>query len=665
MKRLLIMTCTAAMIAATSSASTTVAHWTFGAHGLTDITGNNTIELENHGVTFADGGAVFNGNSYLVTKDPVELGATTKAFTIECWVWFDGANNVGWIFSPSNTAEKGSFHIYQNVDKGGNNWLYAQLRTANSSDTYQQQQDGEKNKLTAAHPHHIAYVVDAAKSGVNRAKLYFDGVQLSNTALNTAGNFSSGFGSRNLYIGISGNNGSPNNGFKGRIDDIRITDGALEPSQFLKSPTPNAPLAHWIFGSETPLVDATGNGNDLENNGVTFADGAAVFNGTGQYLKTASTLDLSAYRRATIECLCHMDSPSTFGLFFALENVSSTRPGSFVVYKNNYSYYAQFGTTGGWQQEGRSNVADSSLVNGWHHIAYVLDVTRADDDECVLYFDGAMQPQTLFKNKQILSALLNDKFCIGGGSTYGSDLSTTFGGKMTEVVVTPQVLTTNSFMLARYPPASSLIAYWDFAGSAGVWSDKSGNGHDLTAVNVSSKNGAANFNSASASLGASLDLTAFRSITVECFAKSSAAVEGAAFTSGDGSAAGSFGAFITNASARAEFVPYANGLSAEQAASGGADGEWHHYALVIDGDALGAEQARFYVDGVRAVSGAMASDATALPNGVFRIGGGYDGTAFSGLIDDVRITGSALDPGDFMQAADRTEAHDGLILIFR
>ena len=37
----------------------TVAHWTFGAYGLTDITGNNAIELENHGVTFADGGAVF------------------------------------------------------------------------------------------------------------------------------------------------------------------------------------------------------------------------------------------------------------------------------------------------------------------------------------------------------------------------------------------------------------------------------------------------------------------------------------------------------------------------------------------------------------------------------------------------------------------------------
>ena len=152
---------------------------------------------------------------------------------------------------------------------------------------------------------------------------------------------------------------------------------------------------------------------------------------------------------------------------------------------------------------------------------------------------------------------------------------------------------------------------------------------------------------------------------MECFAKSEAADEGAIFTSGDGLAAGSFGAFLAGACARGEFVPYADALSAERAAAGGADGEWHHYALVIDGDALGAEQTRFYVDGVRAASGAMASGATALLNGAFRVGGGYDGAAFSGLIDDVRITESALDPSAFMQAADRTEVPDGMTLIIR
>ena len=864
----------------------TVAHWTFGAHGLTDITGNNAIELENHGVTFAAGGAVFDGSSYFVTKDPVELGATSKAFTVECWVKFDAKDYLGYIFAPSDASEKGAFVVYQHVSYS-HAYVFGQLRVV-APGTWQQE-SGDINDASTSYPHHIAYVVDGTKSGVDQAKLYFDGVQIDNSTLTTSGNFSGGFGSRKLYIGIHGNNGSPNNGFKGRIDDIRITDGALEPSQFLKFPTVgdamtpdnpafayypfgtngthdvsgnghdltavgspvfdegtlslngssylkadgnypfsqffksgltfecffrttdtfgvdaakilfetstnhwgysgnsgafhlslrtggtavsgglrcfgtdayntqrttgtpplndgrwhhaavvydpslagtkdvirtyvdgmaapdvdtstavtglfdgplhlgaridgqipakadmdevritpyaltpaeflkvpsvNAPVAHWKFGSETPLVDATGNGNDLVNTGVTFADGAAIFNGTGQYLKTASTLDLSAWRRATIECRYQTDNYSHFGPLFALETTASKTPGSFVVYKYSDSFWAQFGTTGGWHQDGITSVVAPYNAVGWHHIAYVLDVTRTGDDECVFYIDGVKQPQSSNKNSQALSSLLNDKFCIGGGSTYSISGDPTFDGKISEIVVTPMLLTTNSFILPRNPSGSGVIAYWNFSG-ANAWANKSGNGHDLAAVAVGKRNGAAMFDSASASLGTSLDLSALRSVTVECFAKSEAADEAALFTVGDGTAAGSFGAFISNATARAEYVPYADALNAEGAAAGGADGEWHHYALVIDGDAIGADQMRFYVDGVRASSCAMASGATALLNGAFRIGGGYGGNAFSGMIDDVRITEGALAPSEFMQPGDRTEVPDGMTLMIK
>ena len=878
MKKLLIMTC-AAIAVFGADAAETVAHWTFGANGLTDITGNNTITLENHGVTFADGGAVFDGSSYFVTQAPVELGAKTKAFTIECWVRFDAKDYLGYIFAPSDASEKGAFVVYQNDDT-----LFGQFRVVAPS-TWQQEYIVLSGTGYTQYPHHIAYVVDNSKSGTDQAKLYLDGTPIFNSGLTQSGDFSAGFGSRKLFIGSHGNNGSPNNGFKGRIDDIRITDGALEPSQFLKfptvgdamtpanpafahwtfgtngttdvsgnghsltaagspsyedgflslngssslysgsalplsqffasgltmecffrttetfdesgarilletsngndgysgtigafhlslrasgtevsgglrcdgsgyntqrttgtpplndgrwhhaavvydpslagtkdvvrtyidgveapdsgtstaiyqladaplyvgarqnntlnvtagmdevrimpyalapseflkSPTPNAPVAHWKFGSETPLVDVTGNGNDLVNNGVTFADGAAVFSGSGQYLKTASTLDLSAWRRATIECRYHANTHDKFGVLFALDNTGSTTPGSFVVYKFTSNIFGQFGTTTGWHQDSLTGLTDASpyCSAGWHHIAYILDVSRNDNDECVLYVDGVKQ--TSAQNRTVvLSALLNDKFCIGGGSAYGSNQATTFDGTMSEIVVTPQVLTTNSFKLSRNPsPDSGVIAYWDFSGGNDSWADKSGNGHTLTAANVGKKKGAARFNSVSASLGATLDLSGYRSVTVECFAKSDAS--GALFTSGDGSAAGSFGAFKSVGGASAEFVPYADALNSESAE---ADGEWHHYALVIDGDASGAEQARFYVDGVRAASGALASGVVTLLNGTFRIGGGYDGAAFTGLIDDVRITSGALAPEEFMQPEARTEVLMGLIIKF-
>ncbi len=883
MNKLFTIGAAAAVTLAASNLATaqqTVAHWTFGANGLTDITGNNAITLENHGVTFSNGGAVFDGSSYLVTTAPVTLGATTKSFTIECWVRFDANDNYGYIFAPSDANEKGAFIVYQNDGR-----LWGQLRVVASG---AQQQDGAMLSGTGytMYPHHIAYVVDSSKSGTDQAKLYLDGTQLPNTSLNQSGDFSTGFGNRALFIGALGNNGSPNNGFKGLIDDIRITDGALDssqflkfpticdamtpanpafayypfgangpgdatgngndlewknwqssspsyldgtmlldgscslqsprdfpfsqftrsgltfecffrttstasdailietsgnynsnigafiiclqnssaevfcalrtdggrnaevstgtpaandgrwhhvalvydptktgedlvvsyldgvelptsgsytdsnlwmirdnsffvgaranyqlyataefddvrimpyalsPTEFLKAPSVNAPVAHWKFDSETPLVDVTGNGNDLVNTGVTFSDGAAVFNGSGQYLKTASTLDLSAYRHATIECRYHATTHNKFGVLFGLETVDSKKSGSFVVYKNDKRIFGQFGTSGGWHQDKLKNDADSSSYgsNGWHHAAYVLDVTRSDNDECVLYVDGVKQDQTSLKNTETLSALFNDKFCIGGGSSYGSNLTTTFDGTMSEIIVTPQLLAPGSFKLTREAPASGVIAYWDFTGNG--WSDKSGNGHALTATGMSKKNGAAKFASgATLATSSALDLSTCRSFTVECFAKAnSAAADMALFSFGNGTDAGSFSASIAaTGGAASRYVPYANALNSDATALGGADGDWHHYALVIDGDASGADQARLYVDGVQAASGAMASGAS-LPalSATFGIG-----TGFTGLIDDVRITADALAPAQFMQAPDRTEVPDAFVITVR
>jgi hypothetical protein len=449
------------------------------------------------------------------------------------------------------------------------------------------------------------------------------------------------------------------------FDDVRIMPYALSPSEFQKAPSVNAPVAHWNFGSATPLVDITGNGNDLVNTGVTFADGAAVFTGSGQYLKTASTLDLSAYRHVTIECRYHANSHNKFGVLFGLENTGSKTSGSFVVYKNDNRIFGQFGTTGGWHQDKLINDASSSSYGsaGWHHAAYVLDVTRSDNDECVLYVDGVKQDQTsTLKNTQVLSALLNDKFCIGGGSAYGSNLTTTFDGTMSEIIVTPQVLAPGSFKLSRNPSSAGVIAYWDFAGS--TWADKSGNGHTLTATGMTKKNGAAKFASgATLATTSALDLSTCRSFTVECFAKAnSAAADVGLFSFGNGTDAGSFSASIAaTGGAASRYVPYAAALNSDATAAGGADGEWHHYALVIDADTSGADQARLYVDGVQAASGALASDAASPAlSATFSLG-----TGFTGLIDDVKITEGALDPSTFMQSADRTETPDAFVLVVR
>ena len=158
MKKLLIIGAAATVtLAPVVSMAGTVAHWTFGANGLTDITGKNAIILENHGVAFSNGGAVFDGSSYLVTTAPIELGATSKAFTIECWAKFDAKDYLGYIFAPSDASEKGAFVVYQYVSSG-TPYMYGQLRVVAPS-TWQQEV-GSIESLNTSYPHHIAYVVD-------------------------------------------------------------------------------------------------------------------------------------------------------------------------------------------------------------------------------------------------------------------------------------------------------------------------------------------------------------------------------------------------------------------------------------------------------------------------------------------------------------------------
>jgi hypothetical protein len=54
-----------------------------------------------------------------------------------------------------------------------------------------------------------------------------------------------------------------------------------------------------------------------------------------------------------------------------------------------------------------------------------------------------------------------------------------------------------------------------------------------------------------------------------------------------------------------------------------------------------------------------------LLSAVFRVGGDAAGARFTGLIDDVRITEGALTPAQFMQASDRTETPDALVIVVR
>ena len=80
------------------------------------------------------------------------------------------------------------------------------------------------------------------------------------------------------------------------------------------------------------------------------------------------------------------------------------------------------------------------------------------------------------------------------------------------------------------------------------------------------------------------------------------------------------------------------------------DGRWHHYALVYDWNETTSDIVRLYRDGVKVTTYFAASKSAAR----LRTDRLYIGTRansdypFVGELDDIKITGRALDPSEFM-----------------
>jgi len=95
------------------------------------------------------------------------------------------------------------------------------------------------------------------------------------------------------------------------------------------------------------------------------------------------------------------------------------------------------------------------------------------------------------------------------------------------------------------------------------------------------------------------------------------------------------------------------------------DGRWRHVALVLDTQTNKTNMVRFYLDGVRQtdMAGYEAEMFGRFRNDKLYIGSrGNSAFKFSGELDDVRITGRALAPAEFL--AERSKARGMLICIF-
>ena len=170
------------------------------------------------------GAAKFASGATLATTSAIDL-SSCRSFTVECFAKANSAAADMGLFSFGNGTDAGSFSASIAAAGGAASRYVPYADALNSDVTAAGGADGDW--------HHYALVIDGDASGADQARLYVDGVQAASGALASDG--ASPALSATFSIGA---------GFTGLIDDVKITEGALDPSAFMqpadRTETPDA-----------------------------------------------------------------------------------------------------------------------------------------------------------------------------------------------------------------------------------------------------------------------------------------------------------------------------------------------------------------------------------------------------------------------------------------
>ena len=652
MKKLSAISVAVAAACATMPASAVyyMSHWDFSSDplGEFDYTGCNDL-VNSGGVAMADGAAVFDGTPReFITGHYVDFH-DNQPYTIECFAQADeDCDGMIMELSPNinNNDVRGVFYIYakEGVVVKGKNGRYNGERF-------------DSGNICDGQWHHVAAIVDpTAATAVDQVQLYLDGIRQTG---HVHSNDDSCLRPQRLYIG---SRGGTSYSFKGKIDDVRITEGILSTNEFLQtrsSETLNV-RAYWKFDDGNALADSSGNGNALQGSqGVTFTNGCASFNGTASNVRTVNPFDLSAYKDVTVEFFIRKPvEANDVGMIIEHAQNSVNTPGGFYLTLNE-------SRQGGiW---GLFRFADSyylgvsptyAVNNGWHHVALVKDSSKAGSRSCIsLYVDGVRMNEYTGNSMASGNMLLNDYLYFGSRANSGFFLN----ANIDDVRITANVLAPGQFLRTRTGPLDDAIAYWPFD-ATNMLADATGNGNVLTGSGVTvNDNGAAVFDGSQSDFAtlAPLPLYTYESMTVEWFMKSSMSGVGMVLeTSVD--YGGYVGAFYAAAN---EYAGY-NMLTAVNILSGWSamDGKWHHYALVYDRNETTADIVRLYRDGIKVTTHRWSETGGSKLWSDKLFIGARNGSKyrFFGELDDIKITGRALAPSEFMRK--RSKPPRGMII---
>ncbi len=198
----------------------TLAYWDF--RGFDDKSGAG-IDLEaSEGCRRRKGALVLDGNSSAATEEALNLAGLTQA-TIECFAYFGETPSSGTLFSLGSGV--GSFAVaVTNNSLTGSFIPYDHLAASNGGAT-------PIAPLAGKTWHHIALVIDRTKPGADAVRFYVDYERV--TPAGRAWDKSATMLDGTLVVGADSTRSG--NFFTGRMDDLRVSTGALDPNEFIQA----------------------------------------------------------------------------------------------------------------------------------------------------------------------------------------------------------------------------------------------------------------------------------------------------------------------------------------------------------------------------------------------------------------------------------------------